>query len=411
MARVVAHIPTRRWLTCAAGLLLLVGHCGCLGPTGLKETRSEYNDAIHTTNDEELLLNLVRLRYSDGPMFLRLTGVNTQFEFDLGAVGRGGVDRGGASHYGEGTLGFADRPTLTFDPRRTPEFTRALLTRIDLDTFLLLDAAGWDFDRSLRLFVENLNGVPNATGADGPIPAEPPEYADFQHLAALLRKLHDERAITLAEETVQTTPVAVGRQPLSATDIVALRKAGFEVHSLGDNKGYALVEPKRVHGMRVDPRFLSHPVWAVVAQQLRLQPHLGFYEIDVQASSQLKPSGEPTARLTMTTRSLLEALFLLSHNVAVPVEHIRDGVVTVTHNPDGTPFDWGAVLGDLFRVCVSKHKPKNAAVAVPYRGYWYYLDDADVASKTTLLLLQEIIHLQKVGASEGQPLLTLPVGR
>ena len=104
-------------------------------------------------------------------------------------------------------------------------------------------------------------------------------------------------------------------------------------------------------------------------------------------------------------------MYFLSHAIAVPPEHVQCGLVTITRNPDGTAFDWNDVTGDLLRISVAKHQPKHAAVAVSYRGYWYYIDDADIASKTTLSLFRELTRLQKVGAAEGQPLLTLPVGR
>ena len=42
---------------------------------------------------------------------------------------------------------------------------------------------------------------------------------------------------------------------------------------------------------------------------------------------------------------------------------------------------------------------------------WYYIDNADITSKTTLSLFRELTRLQKVEAAERQPLLTLPVGR
>jgi hypothetical protein len=50
---------------------------------------------------------------------------------------------------------------------------------------------------------------------------------------------------------------------------------------------------------------------------------------------------------------------------------------------------------------------------VKYRGYWYYIDDADQASKTTLALMIQLSRLdftrrQRTG---GGPFLTLPVGR
>jgi hypothetical protein len=52
-------------------------------------------------------------------------------------------------------------------------------------------------------------------------------------------------------------------------------------------------------------------------------------------------------------------------------------------------------------------------VAVKYRGYWYYIDDANQASKTTLALMIQLSRLdftrrQRTG---GGPFLTLPVGR
>ena len=45
-----------------------------------------------------------------------------------------------------------------------------------------------------------------------------------------------------------------------------------------------------------------------------------------------------------------------------------------------------------------------------YRDYWYYIQDTDLSSKTTLNLFNELLRLQKIGAVEGQPLLSLPLG-
>ena len=68
------------------------------------------------------------------------------------------------------------------------------------------------------------------------------------------------------------------------------------------------------------------------------------------------------------------------------------------------------VSGDLFHVCVAKHRPLKAFAAVKHVRYWYYVDDRDFSSKTTMNLFNELLRLQKVGATEGQPLLSLPLG-
>lgn len=158
----------------------------------------------------------------------------------------------------------------------------------------------------------------------------------------------------------------------------------------------------------------SHrPRWLRSRTVLHLTPGVSFYEIDLAPGGQVRATAtsERQARMTVTTRSLLEVMYFMSHAISVPEEHLAAGLVTVTLNPDETAFDWGQVTGDLFRVLACRHRPKRAAVAVPYRGHWFYIDDADVASKTTLALFRELTRLRKVGAAEGQPLLTLPVGR
>ena len=69
---------------------------------------------------------------------------------------------------------------------------------------------------------------------------------------------------------------------------------------------------------------------------------------------------------------------------------------------------------DLFRVHVCKgHKrPASACVAVRYRDHWFYIDDRDQQTKSTLMLMLQLRHLdfkrQQLGAV---PALTLPVGR
>lgn len=390
-------------LSCVAVLAL----SGCLGPTTIHCTRARYNEAVRVTGNEELLLNLVRLRYGEAVKFLPITSITAQFEIDAGTEFIGGIQEGKPQRLGIGRLFFSDRPTLTFDPRRNPEFTRAILDYVDLETLELLDAAGWDFGRLFRLFVEDLNGVGNALGADGPTPALAPDFAEYKYLASLLHRLYDQRQLVFDVEP-RSSSVAV--DSIDAQALVNAQKAGYEVRSLGEKKGYVLTETKAVRGLRVVPA--ATPEMADLIRILRLQPGQPFYELEPAPGGQVRPTdpAEQRSKLTITTRSPLEVLFFLSHAIAVPPEHVEKGLVTVTLNPDGSVFDWGMVTGDLLRVCVARHKPKRAAVAVNYRHHWYYIDDTDIASKTTLALMIELIRLQKGGSPGGQPLLTVPIG-
>jgi hypothetical protein len=70
------------------------------------------------------------------------------------------------------------------------------------------------------------------------------------------------------------------------------------------------------------------------------------------------------------------------------------------------------ILSDLFQVNVKKEEPQQAGLAVPYKGYWFYIDETDISSKRTMGVLNSLVRL-KIRASSAQniPVLTLPVGQ
>ena len=63
-----------------AGAVFLTG-CRTLGPERLPFDRFDYTNAIAESNKQLMLSNLVRIRYSDAPVFLDVISVINQFEF------------------------------------------------------------------------------------------------------------------------------------------------------------------------------------------------------------------------------------------------------------------------------------------------------------------------------------------
>lgn len=64
-----------------ASCLLLCG-CHSFGPKGLEGTHSRYNQAIVNSLNEQILQNLVRLRYRDMPYFLEIGGVTASLRLE-----------------------------------------------------------------------------------------------------------------------------------------------------------------------------------------------------------------------------------------------------------------------------------------------------------------------------------------
>src|SRR5262245_51812850 len=104
--------------------LLLPPGCG-FGPKTLQNTRLPYNESVKTTSEEQLLLNIVRLRYSDNPSSIGVSNIAAQFElakklqlvpfFTAAAAGDFGGYQGTVLPGAE--FNAADRPTLSLTPQ------------------------------------------------------------------------------------------------------------------------------------------------------------------------------------------------------------------------------------------------------------------------------------------------------
>ena len=147
-------------------LALWSGVSGCVGPNAVRYTRLRYNEVIRDTNDQQLLINIVRLRYADSPVFIDLPNITSQFE----VAGRGNYLGGagnqfrGQTNLGFGELSLRDSPTLSYHPREGRELAKALLTPLSSDLFIVVNA-GADVEQILLLTVNDINDVPNAPAA------------------------------------------------------------------------------------------------------------------------------------------------------------------------------------------------------------------------------------------------------
>jgi hypothetical protein len=155
---------------------------------------------------------------------------------------------------------------------------------------------------------------------------------------------------------------------------------------------------------------LSHAADGSLAEAGReLRKILGVpFEREVFRTSAARHSHAPD-EIAIVGRSLLGVLFYLSQAVEPPQSHVEAGLVTRTSYPDGRDFDWELIAGKLLKVHSSPERPTAEAVAVTYRGYWYFIDDSDLHSKSTFNLLSYLFAL-KAGSEPGkEPLLVLGV--
>ena len=107
-----------------------------IGPRSLQQSRMQYNEVVKTTSEEELLLNIVRLRYTDTPSSLQVSNIAAQFELlnSLGitpffAASGAEPNRSFTSLLPQASIAGADRPTFSLTPLDESEFARSCSPR------------------------------------------------------------------------------------------------------------------------------------------------------------------------------------------------------------------------------------------------------------------------------------------
>jgi len=141
------------------GLMTLAG-CGSLGPKTVVRDTFNYNAAVAESSKNQLLQNIVRIRYADMPIFLEVSSIVNQYEVKTNASAR--ID----SELAPFTFGgsYTERPTLSYTPLSGEKFIRSLMTPLAPEIVLHLVEVGWPAELVLGLSVQAINGIYNHSG-------------------------------------------------------------------------------------------------------------------------------------------------------------------------------------------------------------------------------------------------------
>lgn len=360
----------------ALAALACAGCATGFGPTAIRTERPGFNEELIRSDNEQLLVNLVRLRYLDAPMFLELSSVVAQYGLEAHGNVSGSVNFSGTANTLNGTgvnagadATYSEHPTVSYAPLQGDEFAKRMLSPIPLETVVLLSRSGWSGQRLMDICVERMNGLENAASASGPPPAEAPTYEQFQQTTALFKRL----------------------SKIGALVTVASAEASHKI------------------AWRVD---YQRAIAANADQDLATF----LKNVGLPPDTKLIVPGTPYEKnadtsLVLAMRSMMGVLFFLSNSVQAPPEHYAQGLVERTHlHGSDVPFDWSQVTKNVMTIKTSPKRPEHAYVATRYRENWFYIDDADRNSKATFALLHYLLSLQSTSGSGKMPLLTLPAG-
>ena len=346
-------------------LALLAAGCKSIGPATIPRDRHEYSSSISESWKRQTLLNIVKLRYLEPPIFVDVGQIVAGYSLETGLSAGASLPANGALGGNTATLGgsakFTDRPTITYTPLTGNKFVKALMTPLPPESVFFTIESGLPADAILFATVARLNGLKNQEASVGGVEKAEPR---FLRALELLRNLQLSGSVAMRIQQDEQK-----RQ----TSLVTIRSKDTSEQTLAEGR-----ELRELLGLSAEATEFKLVFGAMAAGD---------------------------RELAMQTRSIMRILTTLSSQVEVPPEHIAEGRAGPGFNEmDGD--DTKPVR--LARIHSSKNQPADAYVAVPFRDHWFWIDDRDLKSKRTFAFMMLLFSLSDSGEKEALPLITIP---
>ncbi len=323
--------------------------------------RFDYVTSISESWKQQMLINLLKVRYADAPVFMDVASVINAFEL-TGEVNLNGqiapVGRGDA-FASVGTSGrYSDKPTITYQPLSGDKFTRSLMLPLPISGILTLIQSGVPADVVLRLCVNSINDFQNSYGGPGR-----PQAGDekFRELIAAIRESQAKGGIGMRMKTTTDKQGAV----------IFLRPSTDE---------------------------------AIAAPLSKIRELLGLSETAHEFNVVYGTYPENDTEIAIVSRSILQILMDLASYFDVPKVDLAEGSV---YGLQRTP-EQERMFPPLLTVRCGPSAPDNSYVSVKYRNEWFWIEDRDRQSKQMFTFLMFLFSLTETGTVQAAPIVTIP---
>lgn len=358
------HLPLCR-ASFGIGLAVTTLLAGCthLGPKTVSADRFDYSSAIADSWKQQTLLNIVKTRYMDLPVFVDVASIVAGYSMETSVNVGGQLSSSSAIQGNSVTLGgagrFTDRPTITYVPLTGEKFLRGLVTPIDPKNIFFMLQAGYPADFLLALTVESLNGVRNRSTVGGTVREADP---DFVRALELMREVQAAGAVGLRVEEDKakgsTAVLFFRRDDLSAEIVAKTVEVRRLLHLPAEGQKYTLT---------------------------------------------YSPVRGAEGELAVNSRSMLQIMTAFASYVDVPDAHLKDhSALPAFENATSERRQ------NVVRIRSDKEKPASTFATVRYRGHWFWIADGDWQTKRALTAVMFFFTLAETGDAGKLPLITIP---
>ncbi|MEN8129633.1 MAG: hypothetical protein ABFS45_05440 [Pseudomonadota bacterium] len=349
---------------CVLGSLLT--GCTVVGPAAIHSGRLAYNEAIIETDNQQMLLVVVRNRYGERSNLLAVASVTANVRIATNAGIEAGV--GDSDNYSGNLVPFSagfiyeENPTISYTPVGGEQYARQVMSPVSVTSLAQLTGNLADPAPVYYALVLGVNGIYNP---DFLSPSSTPD-ARFVRVVKIMTELAHAHRLHWVQDPRQGDRFSIIIDHYSPD-------YADEVNELLTLLGIST-------------------------------PANGSSRITLPVSLAL--DGQDSGGIGITTRSVFDLLEILSGAVEVPEQDQASGVA-VSYPPPG-------MVGKQLRVRHSRTEPGHASVAVKYRDGWFYIDEKDQATKQFFRLLTTLLSVniaESTGRASAAPVLTVPVSR
>lgn len=346
------------------------GGCNSIGPSTVPRDRSDYSAAIGDSWKQQTLLNIVKLRYGDFPVFMEIAQVIAGYQLQT-TVGAGISAQNYLTNAvnvpvavaGSAAVGatYIDRPTVIYAPLTGNDFLKKLMTPIPPSAILFLLQSGYPATLVMPIAVDSINGVVNESRRAAMSRSGDPE---FVRLAQLLYELQRLSALQIRiERSKDNSEISIiGFPPTSQTPDIAAKIA--EVTRILHLTGAGQSHPVRYGG------------WSGKGDEI-----------------------------AMVTRSMLQIMVELGVLAQVPEADIAGGKATPGASSMSSP---PGEQPPLLNIMSGATPPPDAYVAIQYNGRWFWIANTDIRSKSIFTSVMLLFSISDVGVRSAPPVVTVP---
>lgn len=335
--------------------------CRAIGPGTVPLDRSDYSMAVARSWQHQTLLNIVKLRYLDMPVFMDIGQIVAGYSIESTISASGGYERDSIVGLLGGSVKYTDRPTVTYLPKTGDDYLKGLLTPMRPESVFFMIESGYPADAVLLSSLSSINGLKNHTIMLAGGTAPDPQFLRVLHL---LRRLQLAGSLGLRIET----------------------------------------DYKRVSIPILTIRDTEHESPEIVEAGREFRTILNLDEDATEFKLVYSAARTTPNELAIVTRSIVQVMQVMASEVELPIKDVTDGRAVPGHeifpNTDENTR--------LIRIHSGIRKPKDAAITVRYRNHWFWVDDRDLKSKRSFNFIMAMFSLSNVDQDGVLPLITIP---